>query len=149
MFPLYEALPRLHTQLRGEATSPQGEKTLTSADKKLKKLKVTLDWSLCIFSLLQQGGVLSLIDCTLIEEPDASDEECKLKQCVHVNRHTSSSYWLIYAFHHSWRLIRCQRISVQKWIPLKYQMFTPLNVRFWSLNIAVPSLFFSVDSFCK
>lgn len=26
-------------------------------------------------SLLQQGGVLSLIDCTLIEEPDASDEE--------------------------------------------------------------------------
>ncbi|XP_059193009.1 ras-specific guanine nucleotide-releasing factor 2 isoform X2 [Centropristis striata] len=27
--------------------------------------------------LLKQGGVLSLIDCTLIEEPDASDEESK------------------------------------------------------------------------
>ncbi|XP_034397730.1 ras-specific guanine nucleotide-releasing factor 2 isoform X4 [Cyclopterus lumpus] len=27
--------------------------------------------------LLKQGGVLSLIDCTLIEEPDASDEEAK------------------------------------------------------------------------
>ncbi|XP_029998493.1 ras-specific guanine nucleotide-releasing factor 2 isoform X3 [Sphaeramia orbicularis] len=27
--------------------------------------------------LLKQGGVLSLIDCTLIEEPDASDEEVK------------------------------------------------------------------------
>lgn len=26
-------------------------------------------------AILQQGGVLSLIDCTLIEEPDASDEE--------------------------------------------------------------------------
>uniref|UniRef100_A0A7N6C215 Ras protein-specific guanine nucleotide-releasing factor 2a n=1 Tax=Anabas testudineus TaxID=64144 RepID=A0A7N6C215_ANATE len=28
--------------------------------------------------LLKQGGVLSLIDCTLIEEPDASDEESKV-----------------------------------------------------------------------
>ncbi|XP_058491097.1 ras-specific guanine nucleotide-releasing factor 2-like isoform X3 [Solea solea] len=28
--------------------------------------------------LLKQGGVLSLIDCTLIEEPDASDEEAKV-----------------------------------------------------------------------
>ncbi|KAJ8262967.1 hypothetical protein COCON_G00154240 [Conger conger] len=27
--------------------------------------------------LLKQGGVLSLIDCTLIEEPDANDEEAK------------------------------------------------------------------------
>uniref|UniRef100_A0A3Q2CWA2 Ras protein-specific guanine nucleotide-releasing factor 2b n=1 Tax=Cyprinodon variegatus TaxID=28743 RepID=A0A3Q2CWA2_CYPVA len=27
--------------------------------------------------LLKQGGVLSLIDCTLIEEPDANDDECK------------------------------------------------------------------------
>ena len=49
--------------------------------------------------LLQQGGVLSLIDCTLIEEPDASDEECKfatsMKQCAHNGRHTGSSYWLI------------------------------------------------------
>lgn len=49
--------------------------------------------------LLQQGGVLSLIDCTLIEEPDASDEECKfntsVRQCVHVGCHTGTSYWLI------------------------------------------------------
>lgn len=27
--------------------------------------------------LSQQGGVLSLIDCTLIEEPDANDEDGK------------------------------------------------------------------------
>lgn len=25
----------------------------------------------------QTGGVLSLIECTLIEEPDASDDDCK------------------------------------------------------------------------
>ncbi|XP_046871388.1 ras-specific guanine nucleotide-releasing factor 2 [Hypomesus transpacificus] len=30
--------------------------------------------------LLKQGGVLSLIDCTLIEEPDAADEEAKSGQ---------------------------------------------------------------------
>ncbi|XP_072288743.1 ras-specific guanine nucleotide-releasing factor 2 isoform X3 [Eucyclogobius newberryi] len=30
--------------------------------------------------LLKQGGVLSLIDCTLIEEPDASEEESKTGQ---------------------------------------------------------------------
>uniref|UniRef100_A0A8C4IK20 Ras protein-specific guanine nucleotide-releasing factor 2b n=1 Tax=Dicentrarchus labrax TaxID=13489 RepID=A0A8C4IK20_DICLA len=39
--------------------------------------------------LLKQGGVLSLIDCTLIEEPDASDEECKFtastQQCFHLD----------------------------------------------------------------
>ena len=27
----------------------------------------------------QTGGVLSLIECTLIEEPDASDDDCKLE----------------------------------------------------------------------
>jgi len=51
-----------------------------------------------IILLLQQGGVLSLIDCTLIEEPDASDEEGTLatstKHCVS-GRHTGRSYWLI------------------------------------------------------
>lgn len=25
----------------------------------------------------QTGGVLSLIECTLVEEPDASDDDCK------------------------------------------------------------------------
>lgn len=43
--------------------------------------------------LLQQGGVLSLIDCTLIEEPDASDEESKFTASM--KQHTGSFYWLI------------------------------------------------------
>lgn len=30
-----------------------------------------------VLHTFQQGGVLSLIECTLIEEPDASDEDCE------------------------------------------------------------------------
>lgn len=35
--------------------------------------------------LSQTGGVLSLIECTLIEETDASDDDCKLNSAVYSN----------------------------------------------------------------
>lgn len=49
----------------------------------LLEVNSLLFWIMCFFhhvlccDPLQQGGVLSLIECTLIEEPDASDEECE------------------------------------------------------------------------
>lgn len=39
-----------------------------------QELKLFL--SCLLFFLQQQGGTLSLIECTLIEELDASDEDC-------------------------------------------------------------------------
>lgn len=43
--------------------------------------------------LLQQGGVLSLIDCTLIEEPDTSDEEGEFDWRFHM----AEPYWSVQA----------------------------------------------------
>lgn len=34
--------------------------------------------------LRQQGGVLSLIECTLIEEPDANDEDGEPVSLTHI-----------------------------------------------------------------
>lgn len=42
--------------------------------------------------VLQQGGVLSLIDCTLIEEPDNNDEEGESSWIP--LEHAGSSHWL-------------------------------------------------------
>lgn len=42
--------------------------------------------------VLQQGGVLSLIDCTLIEEPDNNDEEGESSWIT--DEHAGTSRWL-------------------------------------------------------
>lgn len=40
--------------------------------------------------LRQQGGVLSLIECTLIEEPDANDEDGESVSFMHIFKHIST-----------------------------------------------------------
>lgn len=108
MLPLHETLPCVHPQLRRKTPPSQGEYVFTVYVELRDKTSSYIGHNfhpsankMLIFAikLLQQGGVLSLIDCTLIEEPDASDEECKftatVTECFHVVGHTGSSYWLI------------------------------------------------------
>lgn len=81
VFSLYETLPCLHSELWGKAAPAEGDHTLTCAVQQYLSEEIHFVTFVCIFffylKLLQQGGVLSLIDCTLIEEPDANDEDCK------------------------------------------------------------------------
>lgn len=91
MLPLHQTFPGVHTQLRREASPPQGEHSITAAiksgfffwDEKANNVSVLV---------LQQGGVLSLIDCTLIEEPDNNDEEGESSWIA--LEHAGSSHWL-------------------------------------------------------
>lgn len=61
---------KLHLLKVSNASPQRGKKPFIDA----KSFKGVFVINVCIY-VLQQGGVLSLIDCTLIEEPDTSDEE--------------------------------------------------------------------------